>query len=652
MRYTKKEQGVDVEFAYMPYSNLHHPALGASILKKCLEKEGLKCKISYHTLDFAEIIGTVEYNRLLYSSTALLIGEWTFSKSAFGEEFQEQKARQLGCIHPSYSKELEEVSETAVEWINRLGEKIKIKPPKVLICSSMFQQNVASLALLKAVKQCCPEVYTVMGGPNTEGVLGLGLLRRAPWLDYICAGEGEETLPQLCKALIANNHLTEKPIGVLGQEDIEKYQGKLQINLPRATLAEMSKSPPPCFDDYFEAIKNSKIAIKPGLLLETSRGCWWGERSQCTFCGLNGEGMKYRFQNPIEMAKRVYDITKKHQIKNIEFVDNIIAKKYFEDFIPQLNEQILYLFYETKADFSESDAVRFKESGVRFIQPGIESLSDSVLSLMKKGTTAAVNIECLRLCREYGIRPAWTILSGFPDEKEEWYEETNRLLPLLFHLCPANGIISIRYDRFSPYHDRPDDWGLNLEPYDAYRHVYPDYRDQYSDIAYFFKKSGISDDESSPHIPKENKNMQECLGTIKRWRNYWNLKRANGLEQPQLTLNSDPVWNIYDDRAPNEMPTTTKVLEPMVKLLQYCRVQRRRTSVLNLAERNLKIFLKRNSINSLLEEAIQNGWIVETGGNLVSIVQNKNEQQINIRHWPGGMLEANTEPNKAKIAKM
>ena len=90
----------------------------------------------------------------------------------------------------------------------------------------------------------------------------------------------------------------------------------------------------------------------------------------------------------------------------------------------------------------------------------------------------------------------------------------------------------------------------------------------------------------------------------------------------------------------------------MVKLLQYCRVQRRRTSVLNLAERNLKIFLKRNSINSLLEEAIQNGWIVETGGNLVSIVQNKNEQQINIRHWPGGMLEANTEPNKAKIAKM
>jgi radical SAM superfamily enzyme YgiQ (UPF0313 family) len=25
---------------------------------------------------------------------------------------------------------------------------------------------------------------------------------------------------------------------------------------------------------------------KPTLTLETSRGCWWGERAHCTFCGL------------------------------------------------------------------------------------------------------------------------------------------------------------------------------------------------------------------------------------------------------------------------------------------------------------------------------------------------------------------------------
>jgi hypothetical protein len=35
------------------------------------------------------------------------------------------------------------------------------------------------------------------------------------------------------------------------------------------------------------------------------------------------------------------------------------------------------------------------------IQPGIESLSSSVLSLMRKGVTALINIRLLKLCAEY-----------------------------------------------------------------------------------------------------------------------------------------------------------------------------------------------------------------------------------------------------------
>src|SRR5262249_9640089 len=38
--------------------------------------------------------------------------------------------------------------------------------------------------------------------------------------------------------------------------------------------------------------------IPPILLFETSRGCWWGERSHCTFCGLNGLTMNYHAMSP------------------------------------------------------------------------------------------------------------------------------------------------------------------------------------------------------------------------------------------------------------------------------------------------------------------------------------------------------------------
>lgn len=34
------------------------------------------------------------------------------------------------------------------------------------------------------------------------------------------------------------------------------------------------------------------------LVLEGARGCWWGEKHHCTFCGLNGSLMKFRSKPP------------------------------------------------------------------------------------------------------------------------------------------------------------------------------------------------------------------------------------------------------------------------------------------------------------------------------------------------------------------
>ena len=647
-RMMNRQENLDVEFAYMPYSKLNHPALGVSILKKCLIANNIDSQVSYYLFDFAEVIGTVAYNRLVNSSTTALAGDWTFSRSAFGADFHSEKNQNFGK-YPQYNETLEIISLTAEQWIENLADKISISPPKIVVCSSMFQQNVASLAILKAIKRRCPEVFTIMGGPNTEGVLGLGLLRRAPWLDYVCAGEGEETLPQLCRLLLDKEFTKQKPIGVLSQKDIIKYEGQYQATLLRPTLERMEQSPSPCFDDYFDALKESKHNIKPGLLLESSRGCWWGQRSQCTFCGLNGEGMAYRAQEPTRMAERVHEITEKYQINRIEFVDNIIAKNYFEDFLPLISDQNLSMFYETKADFTEADAKRFFESGTRWIQPGIESLSDPVLMLMKKGTSAAVNIECLRLCREYGILPAWSILCGFPEEKEEWYEETNALLPKLFHFRPPNGLISIRFDRFSPYHDNPEKWGLELEPFDSYKYVYPSYQDQYSDIAYFFKKRGCPDEESSPVVEKNNNQFKISKNILKEWKEIWNSRQSKGLEQPQLTLLHDSRWHIYDDRRPGIEASDIDISESMVHLLTYCRTRRRRTSIEKLTKKFPYLYSDKDIVEELLQKATKNGWIIDIGGNLICVVQVKNHQQLPPDNFPGGLMTGITKADQQRL---
>lgn len=627
----------DVLFAYMPYHRLTHPALGASILKTCLNQQGISARVAYLGLDFAEQIGTTLYNALLNSRTPLLQAEWTFASAAFGEDFFHEREAQVGRPYPWTTKDIRRAAKEAEGWILGVVDAIAANPPRIIICSSMFQQNLASLAVLRGIKERCPDVITIMGGPNTEGILGIGLLRRAPWLDYVSSGEGEETLPELCKLLLLGSHQDRLPVGVSGQSDLERFKDLYEININRATLSSMNNSPAPCFDDYFSALKHTKISIEPGLLLESSRGCWWGQRSHCTFCGLNGDGMNFRARDPKQMASIVFNTTKKYAVKKIEFVDNIIAKNYFEEFLPLLEGEDLSIFYETKADFSESDVKRFRDSGVRFIQPGIESLSTPVLKLMRKGTSATLNLECLRLCREYGIKPSWSILSGFPGEQEIWYAEMLSIMPKLFHLSPPNGFIPIRYDRFSPYHDHPEQWGLELEPFEAYLHIYPDYQGRHDDVAYFFKRRG-RDELKDDGLGIWSKTHLDCRQTVKVWKDFWSERTKAGISHPELYLYQDSGWKIHDDRNPQGLACNYNVSEPMVELLLYCR-QRRSTNLLRrISETKSKFMFDNVKLDNLLQEALERGWLISIDDVWLSLVQIYNHQHVPINEWPGGII--------------
>ncbi|WP_245315330.1 radical SAM protein [Bradyrhizobium yuanmingense] len=98
-------------------------------------------------------------------------------------------------------------------------------------------------------------------------------------------------------------------------------------------------------------------------------------------------------------------------------------------------------------------------AGVRWIQPGIESLDTRVLKLMRKGTASAHNVLLLKWCRQYGVRVSWSLLWGFPGESDAWYAQMASWLPLLHHLQPGPAV-RLRYQRYSPYHHTAEKHGL------------------------------------------------------------------------------------------------------------------------------------------------------------------------------------------------
>jgi ribosomal peptide maturation radical SAM protein 1 len=213
--------------------------------------------------------------------------------------------------------------------------------------------------------------------------------------------------------------------------------------------------------------------------VETSRGCWWGQKHHCTFCGLNGAAMTYRSKSPERALEEIVELSRRYGRLDFNVVDNILDQAYFHSVLPRLAELRgqgfdFTFFYEVKANLSRAQLVALRDAGVRNIQPGIESLSTPILKLVRKGVSALHNIRLLKWCAELGVEPVWNLIYGFPGEPKADYDAMAELAPRLRHLHPP-GLARLRLQRFSPYHQSPEAFGMKLTgPMGYYSHVYPE----------------------------------------------------------------------------------------------------------------------------------------------------------------------------------
>lgn len=170
---------------------------------------------------------------------------------------------------------------------------------------------------------------------------------------------------------------------------------------------------------------------------------------------------------------------------------------YFRSLLPEIRDRgwDMRIHYEVKSNLKRDQIELLRDSGVRHIQPGIESLSSSVLKLMEKGVTGARNVQILRDCEEANLTVSWNYLVGFPGEEEELYEAVLRQLPALAHLQPPSLAARIVLERFSPYFNKP--W-LGFEdrtPGAVYPVIYALDSEQLSNMVYLFEapERGISE---------------------------------------------------------------------------------------------------------------------------------------------------------------
>ncbi|QDQ15726.1 RiPP maturation radical SAM C-methyltransferase [Streptomyces spectabilis] len=482
----------------MPWSPIDLPSLALGILKRSVDERvpGATAEVLHANLAFTDWITERteftgdDYEYYALSSYFMGCGDWVFSSALYddpGWRDEEFTATMTGKLKAARMKMTRELHRVVPEFVEMIARQIVAKEPDVVGFTSTFQQNTAALAAARRVKELAPHVVTVLGGANCDGEQGAAVHRNFPFVDYVVRGEGEGAFPQLLTALDERTAVDDVP-GLCRRDATGASVANPMATRPLPPAAIL----PPDYSGYFERLAASVARnwVEPKLVVEGARGCWWGEKHHCTFCGLNGSFMEFRSKSPDTFYEEIMDLARRHRVLDMYVVDNILDMRYLTTVLPRIIDSgyDLRLHIEIKANMKRSQLRTLADAGLIYVQPGIESLNSRVLDLMDKGVSGCQNVRMLRDGAETGLSVAWNYLHGFPGESTEDYDPVVAQIPALEHLDPPVDLSArIAIERFSPYFERPELGFTGLRPEAHYRFTYDLPEEELYGMAYVFE---------------------------------------------------------------------------------------------------------------------------------------------------------------------
>lgn len=413
----------------------------------------------------------------------LLIGDLIFS-----DYFYEEKSNEYSFLDAEQNEKISLIKRHLPSFFLKCEQFISEYNPDMIGFTSMFEQHMAALCLAKKLSTTLPSCPIIFGGANCDGIMGETIYSKYSFIHTVISGEGEYAMDHLVKEFLSCGN-------------IDKYRGVVHGE----ALREMNSSLPCNYDSFFKQLSMYTLKIDdiytPIIPINLSRGCWWGEKIKCTFCGQNGSTTHFRCKDVDKSLDELEYYHKMYEDYPILLSDNILDNDLLRKGLSgHLEKDFGYVFCEIKANTRRSDLISLKKCGFDIIQPGIESLSSASLKRMNKGLTMLQVIYFLRNCEELKIRPIWNYLYGFPGEKNSEYTDMVPIIKKIYHLRPPLGGGIIELHRFSEYYDSSEKYDIrNVRPYYMYNLVYRDYTSEELDnIAYCFDyetNNRLTDDE-------------------------------------------------------------------------------------------------------------------------------------------------------------
>jgi radical SAM superfamily enzyme YgiQ (UPF0313 family) len=261
-------------------------------------------------------------------------------------------------------------------------------------------------------------------------------------VDFVLRGEAEQTLVELCSAILSGHPHLDIPglVSLDGAGSPVHSAGRTPKNASWSTLPKPARELID-LEPYRHAWTSAHGQFSANVV--ASRGCPY----RCNWCAKPISGNKFQIRSARSVAMEIRELKETYGVQHIWFGDDVFAlnHQWVQEFATEIESMNCALPFkiQSRADLMTHTTVAgLKRAGCTEVWMGAESGSQKILNAMDKGLRVSdVVIARSRLADE-NIRACYFLQFGYPGET---WEDIQQTIALVRNTRPDDIGISLSY---------------------------------------------------------------------------------------------------------------------------------------------------------------------------------------------------------------
>jgi radical SAM superfamily enzyme YgiQ (UPF0313 family) len=261
-------------------------------------------------------------------------------------------------------------------------------------------------------------------------------------IDFILRGEAEQTLVELCAAILSGRSCLDLPglvylndVGEIIQSATRSSKNPSWNTLPKPARELIDLEP------YRQAWTSAHGHFSANVV--ASRGCPY----RCNWCAKPISGDKFQIRPARIVVAEIRELKEMYGVEHIWFGDDVFAlnHRWVEEFAHEMEAMqcVLPFKVQSRADLmTHATVTGLKRAGCTEIWMGVESGSQKVLNAMDKGLRVSDVVTARSRLADEGIRACYFLQFGYPGET---WEDIQQTILLVRNTHPDDIGISLSY---------------------------------------------------------------------------------------------------------------------------------------------------------------------------------------------------------------